>query len=165
MEYNYYTYEKKEEANIIVHKLAKWLIEEKFDGDVNQGYISFHSQNDYDEIYGANAKMEISWEKKDRIGFFHGKEVQNSIEIYSSVGFAIIKKESDWLLSHEFVTWFGQRNKMMRKRYYREKCIHGIFYCDVTERLFNVHTNVIDKFYENFKPFIIKSLSTIICHE
>ena len=44
MEYNYYTYEKKEEANIIVHKLAKWLIEEKFDGDVNQGYISFHSK-------------------------------------------------------------------------------------------------------------------------
>jgi len=165
MEYNYYTYEKKEEANIIVHKLAKWLIEEKFDGDVNQGYISFHSQNDYDEIYGANAKMEISWEKKDRMGFFHGKEVQNSIEIYSSVGFAVINKKSDWLLSHEFVTWFGQRNKMMRKRYYREKCIHGIFYCDVTERLINVHTNIIDKFYENFKPFIIKSLSTIICHE
>jgi hypothetical protein len=132
---------------------------------VNQGYISFHSQNDYDEIYGANAKMEISWEKKDRMGFFHGKEVQNSIEIYSSVGFAVINKKSDWLLSHEFVTWFGQRNKMMRKRYYREKCIHGIFYCDVTERLFNVHTNVIDKFYENFKPFIIKTLSTIICHE
>ena len=165
MEYNYYTYEKKEEANIIVHKLAKWLIEEKFEGDVNEGYVSFHSQNDYDEIYGANAKMEISWEKKDRIGFFHGKEVQNSIELYSSVGFAVINKKSDWLLSHEFVTWFGQRNKMMRKRYYREKCIHGIFYCDVIERLFNVHTNVIDKFYENFKPFIIKTLSTIICHE
>ena len=164
MEYNYYTYEKKE-VNITIHKLAKWLIEEKFEGDVNEGNISFHSQNDYDEIYGANAKMEISWEKKDRIGFFHGKEVQNSIELYSSVGFAIINKESDWLLSHEFVTWFGQRNKMMRKRYYREKCIHGIFYCDVTERLINVHTNVIDKFFENFKPFIIKSLSTFICHE
>jgi len=165
MEYNYYTYEKKEEANIIIHKLAKWLIEEKFEGDASEGFISFHSQNDYDEIYGANAKMEITWEKKDRIGFFHGKEVQNSIELYSSVGFVILNKESDWLLSHEFVTWFGQRTKMMRKRYYREKCIHGIFYCDVTERLINVHTNIIDKFYENFKPFIIKSLSTIICHE
>ena len=164
MEYNYYTYEKSE-ANIIVNKLAKWFREEKFEGDTNEGYISFHSQNDYDEIYGANAKMEIAWEKKDRISFFHGKEVQNSIELYSSVGFAIIKKESDWLLSHEFVTWFGQRTKMMRKRYYREKCIHGIFYCDVSERLINIHVNVIDKHYDNFKPFIIKSLSTFICHE
>ncbi len=164
MEYNYYAYEKNE-ANITIHKLAKWLIEEKFEGDANEGYISFHSQNDYDEIYGSNAKMEITWEKKDRIGFFHGKEVQNSIELYSSIGFVITNKESDWLLSHEFVTWFGQRTKMMRKRYYREKCIHGIFYCDVTERLINIHTNVIDKHFDNFKPFIIKSLTTIICLE
>jgi len=164
MEYNYYTYEKSE-ANITVHKLAKWFIEKKFEGDASEGFISLHSQNLFDEIYGSNAKMEITWEKKDRTGFFYGKEVQNSIELYSSIGFAIIKKESDWLLSHEFVTWFGQRTKMMRKRYYREKCIHGIFYCDITERLINVHTNVIDKFFENFTPFIIKSLSTIICHE
>jgi len=164
MEYNYYTYEKKE-ASITVHRLAKWFKEVKFEGDVNEGYISFHSQNDYDEIYGSNAKMEIAWEKKERAGFFHGKEVQNSIELYSSIGFVIIKKESDWLLSHEFVTWYGQRTKMMRKRYYREKCIHGIFYCDVSERLINIHVNVIDKFYENFKPFIIKSLNTIMCHE
>ena len=164
MEYNYYTYEKNE-GNITVHKLPKWFREEKFEGDVNEGNISFYSQNDYDEIYGSNAKMEITWEKKDRTSFFHGKEVQNSIELYSSIGFAITNKESDWLLSHEFVTWFGQRTKMMRKRYYREKCIHGIFYCDVTERLINVHANVIEKFFENFKPFIIKSLSTIICHE
>ena len=109
--------------------------------------------------------MEITWEKKERIGFFHGKEVQNSIELYSSVGFAVTNKESDWLLSHEIVTWLGQRTKMMRKRYYREKCIHGIFFCDVTERLINVHVNVIDKHFDNFKPFIIKSLNTIICHE
>ncbi len=164
MEYNYYTYEKKE-ANITVNKLAKWFREEKFEGDVNEGFISFHSQNDYDEIYGSNAKMEITWEKKDRAGFFHGKEVQNSIELYSSIGFVILKKESDWLLSHEFVTWFGQRTKMIRKRYYREKCIHGIFYCDVTERLINIHANVIDKHFDNFETFIIKSLNTTICHE
>ncbi len=164
MEYNYYTYEKNE-GNITIHKLAKWLIEEKFEGDANEGFISFHSQNDYDEIYGSNAKMEITWEKKDRTSFFFGKEVQNSIELYSSIDFVITNKESDWLLSHEIIRWFGQRTKMMRKRYYREKCIHGIFYCDVTERLINVHANVIDKFFENFKPFIIKSLNTIICHE
>ncbi|MBY9020893.1 MAG: hypothetical protein KGD67_07535 [Candidatus Lokiarchaeota archaeon] len=164
MEYNYFTYEK-EECNITIHKLAKWFREETYEGDKDEGNISFYSQNDYDEIYGSNAKMEITWQKKDRNSFFHGKEVQNSIELYSSIGFAIINKESDWLLSHEFVTWFGQRTKMMRKRYYREKCIHGIFYCDVTERLINVHINIIDKFYDNFKPFIIKSLNTIICHE
>ena len=96
---------------------------------------------------------------------YYGKEVQNSIELYNAIGFAITKKDNTWLLSHEFVSWFGQRTKMMRKRYYREKCIHGIFYCDITERLINVHVNIIDKHYENFKPFIVKSFTTIICHD
>jgi hypothetical protein len=164
MEYNYYFYEKPE-AKIVVQKLPKWFIEVKFEGNEQEGNITLHSQNDYDEIYGSNAKLEISWEKKHRNTLHHGKEVQKSIELYNAIGFAIIKKESTWLLSHEFVSWFGQRTKMMRKRYYRENCIHGIFYCDITERLINFHYNVIDKHYENFKSFIVKSLTTIVCHE
>lgn len=164
MEYNYYAYEKPE-GNIIVQKLPKWFVEVKFEGDEAEGNISFHSQNDYDEIYGSNAKMEISWEKRNRNTFYHGKEVQKSIELYNSLNFVITQKEDSWLLSHEFVSWFGKRTKMIRKRYYRENCIHGIFYCDKTERLINIHVNIIDKFYENFKPFVVKSLTTIICHE
>lgn len=164
MEYNYYSYEKPE-GKIEVQKLPIWFKESKFEGDETEGTISFHSQNDYDEIYGSNAKMEIAWEIKFRTGLYFGKEVQNSIEIYNAVGFAITQKENSWLLSHEYVSWFGQRTKMIRKRYYKEKCVHGIFYCDKTERLFNIHINIIDKFYENFKPFILKSLTTFICHE
>ncbi|MFX0075298.1 MAG: hypothetical protein ACFE96_07645 [Candidatus Hermodarchaeota archaeon] len=164
MEYNYYSYEKSE-CDIEVQKLPIWFKEVKFEGDQEEGTITFHSQNDYDEIYGSNAKMELSWEKKYKGSLYFGKEVQNSIEIYNSVGFAITQKENSWLLSHEFVTWFGQRTKMMRKRFYREKCIHGIYYCDITERLINIHFNIIDKFYENFKPFIEKSLTTLICHK
>ncbi len=164
MEYNYYSYEKPE-GKIVVQKLPKWFIEVKFEGNELEGNISLHSQNDYDEIYGSNAKLEISWEKKPKNTLYYGKEVQKSIELYNSIGFAITKKESTWLLSHEFVSWFGQRTKMMRKRYYREKCINGIFYCDITERLINFHYNVIDKHYDNFKPFIEKSLTTIVCHE
>ena len=164
MEYNYYSYEKPE-GKIIVQQLPKWFVEIKFEGDEAEGTITFHSQNDYDEIYGSNAKMEISWEKRSRNTFYHGKEVQKSIELYNSLNFVITQKEDTWLLSHEFVFWFGQRTKMIRKRYYRENCIHGIFYCDKTERLVNIHVNIIDKHYENFKPFIVKSFSTVICHE
>ena len=164
MEYNYYTY-KKPEGKIEVQKLPIWFKEVIFEGNEIEGNITLHSQNDYDEIYGSNAKMEISWEKKHRTSLYYGKEVEKSIELYSAIGFAITQRDNNWLLSHEFVSWFGQRTKMMRKRYYREKCIHGIFYCDITQRLINVHVNIIDKFYENFKPFIVKSLTTIICHE
>jgi hypothetical protein len=164
MEYNYYSYEKPE-GKIIVQKLPKWFVEEGFEGNEAEGIITFHSQNNYDEYYGSNAKMEISWEKRSRNTFYYGKEVQKSIELYNSLNFVITQKEDNWLLSHEFTSWFGQRTKMIRKRYYRENCIHGIFYCDITERLINIHVNIIDKHYENFKPFIIKSLTAIVCHE
>jgi len=164
MEYNYYHYEKPE-GKIEVQKLPKWFKEVKFEGNEIEGNITLHSHNDYDEIYGSNAKMEISWERKHRNTLYYGKEVQKSIELYNALDFVITQKEDTWLLSHEFASWFGQRTKMMRKRYYREKCIHGILYCDITERLINIHINVIDKHYENFKPFIIKSLSTFVCHE
>ena len=164
MEYNYYSYEKLE-AKILVPKLPIWFREVEFSGDEYEGNLTLHSQNEYDEIYGSNAKMEIHWEKKEREGFYYAKEVQQSIELYNAIGFVVISKENTWLRSHEFTFWYGQRTKMMRKRYYREKCIHGIFFCEITERLINLHTTIIDKFYDNFKSFVIKSYNTFICHE
>jgi len=133
--------------------------------DEKEGHIVLHSNNMYDEIYGSNAKMEIQWEKKDRSNLFHSKEVQLSIDMYNAIGMVVISRENTWLRSHEFTSWYGNRNKMMRKRYYKEKAIHGVFYCDITERVYNVHTTIIEKFYDNFKPFILKSYTTIICHE
>ncbi len=163
MEYNYYVYNKPE-GNLQVNKMPIWFKEVEFDGDENKGNLIFHSQNDFDEIWGSNAKMDISWEKKERESFFFGREIQTSIDTYNSIGLVITSKENSWLLSHEFTTWFGRRSKMIRKRFYPEKSIHGIFYCDITERLINVHTAIVDKFYENFKPFIIKAYNSIICH-
>jgi len=163
MEYNYYVYEKSE-GNLQLTRMPIWFKEVEFSGDQNKGNLILHSQNDYDEIWGANAKMDISWEKKERQNFYYGREIQASISTYNSIGLVITSKENSWLQSHEFTTWFGRRSKMMRKRFYSEKSIHGIFYCDITERLVNIHTAIIDKFYENFKPFILKAYSSIICH-
>lgn len=164
MQYNYYSYEKPE-CKIVVNKMPIWFNEVKCEGDQAEGNIIFHSENEYDEIYGSNAKMEIHWEKKDRFSIYHAKEVQISIDIYNSIGVVVTSKEDSWLNSHEFTSWEGSRTKMMKKRYYREKCMHCIFYCDITERVINIHVTIIDKFYENFKPYILKSFSTILCHE
>ena len=164
MQYNYYSYEKPE-ASIIVSKMPIWFNEVKFEGDQKEGSLNFHSQNEYDEIYGSNAKMDISWEQMDRLNVYHAKEVQKSIDIYNAIGMVITSKEDSWLNSHEFTSWEGSRSKMMRKRYYKENSMHGVFYCDVTSRVINVHVNVINKYYENFKPFILKSFTSILCHE
>jgi hypothetical protein len=97
MEYNYYAYEKPE-CKIQVQKLPIWFKEVKFEGNEIEGNITLHSQNEYDEIYGSNAKLEISWDKKYRDNLYYGKEVQKSIELYNSIGFAITQRENTWLI-------------------------------------------------------------------
>lgn len=163
MEYNFYVYNKAE-CNLTINKMPIWFKEIEYDGDENNGYIILHSQNDYDEIWGPNTKLEIKWEKRERMNLFYYKEVEKSIETYNAIGIVVTKKERDWLMSHEFTFWFGQRRKMIRKRYYVEKVVHGIFYCEITERLFSIHTSIIESRYENYKPYIIKSYNSVECH-
>jgi hypothetical protein len=163
MEYNYFVYNKPECA-VKINKMPKWYKEIEYIGDEKQGSINLHTENEYDEIWGPVSKMEVSWEKKERMNFFYYKEVQNSIDVYNAIGMVVTEKNRDWLRSHEITFWLGQRNKMMRKRYYTEKAIHCIFYCDLTERLFNIHTLVIGEAFENFKPYILNSYNSIECH-
>jgi hypothetical protein len=163
MEYNYFVYDKPE-CKIKINKMPIWFQEVEYEGDENQGFILLNSQNEYDEIWGPESKMEINWEKKDRMNLFYYKEVQNSIDVYNAIGLVVTEKKKDWLLSHEITFWTGHRNKMIRKRLYHEKGIHSVFYCDVSERLFNIHTSVIGDKFENFKPFIWKSYNSVVCH-
>ena len=163
MEFNYYAYNKPE-CDVSIDKMPKWYQESEYQGDESQGSIILNSQNDYDEIWGPNSKMELTWEKKGRSDLFYYKEVQNSIDVYNAIGIVVTEKKKEWLRSHEFTYWFGHRNKMIRKRYYNEKVIHGIFYCEISERVFNIHTSIIGEMFENFKPYVLKSYSTIICH-
>ena len=164
MQKSYYQY-RKEECRIGIDRMPIWFKETEFDGDQNKGYIIFQTENEYDEIWGPNAKMEISWEKKGRTETFHAKEVQASIDMYNAIKVVVTKKEMIWLRTHDFTYWIGHRTKMIRKRYYPLNIIHGVFYCDITERVFNINTEVIKKHYEGFEPYIIEGYKSIDCHE
>jgi hypothetical protein len=164
MEYNYYLYHK-QECNLKILQMPIWFKEVNYEGDPKNGMVILHSQDEYDEYWGSNAKMQINWEEKDRSTFYYAKEVQKSIGIYNAIGVVVSLKEATWHLSHEFTFWYGERTKILHKRFYKEKCLHGIFYCDISNRLFNIHTDVIDNYFENFKQYLLKSYKTITCHE
>jgi len=155
----------KENLGISITKMPIWFEEVETTGDKQNGTLILHTKNDYDEVWGANGKMDIIWEKLPRTEFLHAKEVQNSIDQYNAINMVVTNKEQVWLRSHELTIWYGNRSKMIRKHFYRENAIHGIFYCDITERLFNIHTAVILEHYEGFKPYIIDAYNSIICHE
>jgi hypothetical protein len=164
MQRNYYIYEKPE-LKIIINKLPVWFTEISYDGDEKEGNISFKSANDYDEIYGNNAKIEVEFSTIERIKFYHAKEVQKSIDVYNAINVVVTNKERVWLNTHEFTYWFGTRTKMIRKRYYPENHIHGLFYCELTERLFEIHSKIIRKHYEGFKPYLLEAYNSFLCHE
>ena len=163
MQQNYYIFTK-DELNLTINRMPVWFKEVSKTGDENKGTISLHSQNEYDEVWGANAKLEISWEKKGRTEYFHAKQVQASIDMFNAIKVVVTEKERTWLMSHEFTYWFGNRNKMVRKRYYQENIIHGVFYCDMTERQIDISAYIIRPHYEGFKPFILECFNSIICH-
>ena len=156
---------KKERFGFSVNKMPIWFGEVETNGDDQKGTIELHTGNVYDEIWGPNGKIDISWEKIDRGSFLHAKEVQSSIDQYNAINIVVTKKEQVWLRSHEMTIWYGNRSKMIRKRYYRENCIHGVFYCDVTERLFNIHAAVIKEHYEGFKTYILDAYNSVECHQ
>jgi len=144
--------------------MAIWFGETEFEGDKNNGSVIFHSKNKFDEIWGPDSTIELNWEKKAREKLFYYKEVESCIETYNAIGLVVTKKERDWLMSHEITFWYGHRRKMIRKRYYIERVIHGIFFCEISERLINIHSAVIESMYESYKPSLLKTFNSLECH-
>jgi len=163
MQKNYYIYEKPE-LNITIYKLPIWFKETSYEGDEKKGAIFFNSYDEFDEFYGSNAKIEINILKKERLEFYHPKEVQESINLYNAINVVVTKKERAWLNSHEFTYWYGNRTKMIRKRYYQENHIHGLFYCELSSRQFDIHSVVVKDHYEAFKPFRLEAYNSVNCH-
>ncbi|MGV9173062.1 MAG: hypothetical protein ACOC44_10155 [Promethearchaeia archaeon] len=163
MQRNYYVYKDKD-LGVHIAKLPVWFSEAQKEGDADQGSIVFHSNNEYDEVWGPNAKIQVDWENKARTDFYHAREVQESIDMYNAINVVVTNKKREWLRSHEFTYWFGNRKKMIRKHYYPEEIIHGIFYCEVKNRQYTLNARVIKKHYEGFKPYILEAFKSIICH-
>lgn len=164
MQRNYYTLHKGG-FNFTINKMPIWFGEAESSGDEDNGRLVLKSNNEYDEAWGSNAKMEITWEKKERQDFFHAKEVQNTIDMYNAINVVVTEKNRIWVRSHEFTYWFGHRTKMIRKRVYPENSIHAVFYCEISERQFDIHATIIRKHYDGFKPYILEAFNSMICHE
>lgn len=163
MQQNYYEYSN-DKLNILIGKTPIWFKEVSTEGDKENGKVFLESHDEFDEAFGKSVKIELSWEKKDRSEYFHAREVQTSIDLYNSINIVASKKETKWLLSHELTYWFGDRTKLIRRKYYASNIIHGLFYCELTERYFQIHIEVIKKFLPNYETFILEMLQSITCH-
>jgi len=154
------------EYGIQINKISDYFAKEKVkeEGNADLGEITFQSIRDVDDIFGPECTIKINWEKKDPTQYHHGLKVKDTIRMFSSINVVITKKETRWHLSHEMTYWLGRKQKMERGRYYQTSVIHGIVFCELTNRLFEVHAEVFAKYYENYKPLIMQVLETLQCH-
>lgn len=141
-----------------------WFKEVEASGDNENGSIILESENIYDENWGSLAQMEINWTSKEMNDFYHPKEVQRNIDMYTGIQVALIKKKNDWLNSHNYTVWFGKRRKLIKTTHYEEHSIHGIFYCDYSKKIFNLNAGIIEEHYKGFEPYILEAFKSIECH-
>ncbi len=136
----------------------------KFDGDQNKGSLSFHSSMKTDDLVGSDATMEISWEKVDPTKYHQGLKVKETIRMFSSINVIATKKESKWHLSHEFTYWHGNRQQFKNKRYFPTNIIHGILYCELTHRVFEVHTSCYSNVFPQYEQAALDVMFSLQCH-
>ena len=163
MEKKTYIYENRE-FNILINRMPIWFEEFNILGKTEKGSIMLHTTNIYDEMWGPAAKIEISWELLEIESFYHPKIVQKNIDAYTAVDVALTKKKNDWNNSHNYTLWYGTRRKLIKTSYFEELSIHGIFYCDITQRVIELYAGVLKDNYEGFEPYILDSFKSVICH-
>ncbi|MHA1871870.1 MAG: hypothetical protein ACTSXF_13050 [Promethearchaeota archaeon] len=153
------------ECNLNITKVPVYFERVLEEGDANKGRSVFHSTSLYDEILGPDATFEISWEKTDRLTYHHAKRVRESINMYNSIGVAVTKKETEWILSHEMTYWYGTRKKYQQRRVYSLVYIHGVMLCEQTERVFETNAIVVEPLLPNYENLILDIMRSIQCHE
>lgn len=163
MQQTTYTYEN-EEFNILVRRMPIWFEEFEISGDLQQGSIILHSQNIFDDDWGPVAKIELNWEKMNLEKYYHPRALQKNIDVYGAIKVVLTKKKKDWLNSHIYTLWHGTRRKLIKRTPYVELSIHGIFYCENTQRVIDLNAGVIKEYFQGFEPYIIDAFNSFVCH-
>ncbi len=137
----------------------------KNEGDDKSGRFSIKSYREFDESYGAEAKIYVEWETIPKENYHHGKTSRNKISDFSTLEWVISGKEDKWHLSHDLTTFYGKRQKMEKRRVFVEYMIHGLVYCDYKQLFYNINCTVIEKYYENYKNLFLDVINSFACHE
>jgi hypothetical protein len=154
------------DIGIRINKISTLFSNEAiFEGNQTKGSITFISEKKTDDVWGPEAKMSVSWDNVDRVVYHHGKKVNETIRMFSSIEVVATKKMTDWHLSHELTYWFGTRQQMIRKGFYPSAIIHGVMYCETSGRLFEFHASALSNYYKNYEKAFMDIMSSLACHE
>ena len=137
----------------------------KREGSFEQGRLKFFTVKTSDKFFGSDATLEISWEKVDPLSYHHGLKVKETIGNFSKIQVVVTKKETKWSHSHELTLWYGSRNQILKKRFFSSKITHGIMFCELTNRIFNIHGIFLGQKQKLYEKAIMDAIESLHCHE
>jgi len=135
------------------------------EGDTKSGKVTFHSTSNYDEIWGADVKFDVTWELADRMTYNQAKKVRETIKMFNAIDIAVLKKETEWVRSHEMTYWYGGKKQIIQKRFYSTSIIHGIVLCEQTSRVFETHAVIVTPLFPNYEQLVLDAMRSLKCHE
>jgi hypothetical protein len=135
------------------------------DGNEEHGTFSIDAFREFDDIYKAEAKVKVEWQRILRENYHHGKQTRNSMRDFSTLEWNISGKEDKWHLSHDLTSFIGKKQEVLKKRLYIQYMMHAIVYCDQKQVLYQINCTVIERFYQNYKPLFIELIDSFVCHE
>ena len=154
----------KSDYNLILNRMPVWFEETNSSGNENAGSIRLETKNVTDELWGPIGNIEINWEHLDPSKAYFPKIVQKNIDVYDAIKVSLTKKKRDWLNSHNYTIWYGKRRKLIKTTYYEEISIHGIFYCDITQRAIDMNSGILNENFKGFESYILDAFNSIVCH-
>ena len=134
------------------------------EGDAKKGQLNLFSTTDADEVWGPEAKIDINWEEIDPSQYHQGLKVKETIRMFSEIEVFASKKENKWHLSHEMTIWWGNRQQVKHRRFYTSKIMHGIVFCELTHRLFEIHAICLGNQFQKYEKTILDIIDSLQCH-
>ncbi|MHA1377657.1 MAG: hypothetical protein ACTSRG_04645 [Candidatus Helarchaeota archaeon] len=139
----------------------------KEEGNDKNGKLEFRSREIYDEIWGPYITITFSWVTYPMENFHSGDAIQDILNLFSKLNINLEERsDNNYINAHLFQYLIGSRFVLKKGITYNIKEIHGILYCEQSQREISIIVTVNDNqnIFQNWKMPIFRILNSINFH-
>ena len=135
-------------------------------GTAKEGKIEFKSREIYDETWGSYLTITFSWISYPLDGFHSGDAIQEILNLFSKINMTLEERVNDYIFGHFIQLVIGSRVILKKGIPYKVKEVHGVLYCEQSEREVSVviTVNDIQNIFPKWKDVLLRIIKSIKFH-
>ncbi len=152
--------------NVVINYLPSNFRLYEETGDEKSGKLIFKSLEIYDETWGPYLTLTFSWISYPIENFHSGDAIQDILNLFAKLNMNLDDRINDYILGHFFQSAVGSRIILKKGTPYTVKEIHGILYCEHSQREISIIVviNNIQNIFPSWKDTIIRIIKSIKFH-